>query len=793
MKRRLLSLLATGALAISASAQSYYSTDFSQEEEFNKWTVFDNNNDGVTWVYDADGSQSKVYYAYTASNTADDWLISPAITPTAAGKVLVTYTTYGTYYGEDLDVYTGGTATIEGMTTKQASYTGIKGTPTTGSFITEVKAGEPLHVGFHCLSGADHWKFYICSFSVKGIEKAIDLKADSLLSPNSGKNLGDETVTVRVKNDGSDPAEGFDVAFTVDGGEPVTEHVDATLGAGESMEYTFTAKASLKEPRHKYVIKAYPTSKYEIVPENDTITASVRNCAPLDPPYTMGFEASEDRDEIKFYNLNGDGGDWSVYTSMWMNMARTGNSCLAYNYDKDNNANDWAILDGINVEAGDYVLRYWYSGSTGHKERLGVYWGNGDTPDDMKNKIEDKDPITQGEYLESFKIVHFDAPQTIYLGFYAFSDKDENWLTIDDVQFYKASSDAVDLVVSTVSAPYDYVRTPNDKDVTFDVTNVGIKDTKATVTVKVDGEQKWSNEQSIAAQEIKTLTASGAIEGLSAGKHTLTVEIASDDDTDSTNNTVEKEITVLGTPTVMYDFEDGKIPESFSFYTGDEGTLNADAGDEFNDYGWGIIDVQAHRMYGEHVLAGASWVDNVSKVDRWIILPQVTLGEGDSYLAWDASSGNATYLESYKVKVSDGSGDPADWWYSTSLEVNDESIYPKTRGISLSKYAGKNVYIAFNIVSKPADFLVLDNIGLYGAAGLVSGISDMTVAPAEISVSSAEISAPQAQSIAVVDLGGRTMLRTAGSSLATQSLQPGVYVATVKTATGTHSVRFVKK
>lgn len=121
------------------------------------------------------------------------------------------------------------------------------------------------------------------------------------------------------------------------------------------------------------------------------------------------------------------------------------------------------------------------------------------------------------------------------------------------------------------------------------------------------------------------------------------MEIASDDDTDSTNNTVEKEITVLGTPTVMYDFEDGKIPESFSFYTGDEGTLNADAGDEFNDYGWGIIDVQAHRMYGEHVLAGASWVDGVSKVDRWIILPQVALGEGDSYLAWDASSGNATY------------------------------------------------------------------------------------------------------------------------------------------------------
>ncbi len=792
MKRRLLSLFA-GALAISAGAQTYYTTDFSQEEEFNKWTVIDANNDSATWMYDADGSQSKVYYYYSAKNTADDWFISPEITPTATGKVLVTYTTYGTFYGEAMDVYTGSAATVAGMTTKQASYSNIKGESTTGSFIMEVNANEPLRVGFHCVSAADHWKFYMCSFSVKGIEKAVDLKADSLLSPNSGKNLSEETVTVRVKNDGSDPVDGFDMAFSVDGGEAVTEHVDATLAAGESMTYTFTNKAKLTEPRHKYVIKAYPISKYDIVPENDTITANVRHCGPVNPPYTMGFEASEDKDELKFYNLNEDDGDWSVYTSMWMNMARTGYGCLAYNYNKNNNANDWAILDGINVEAGDYVLRYWYSGSNGHKERLGVYWGNGDTPADMTNKIEDKDPITQGEYLESFKIVHFDAPQTIYLGFYAFSDKDENWLTIDDVQFYKASSDAVDLVVNGISAPYDYVRTPNDKDVTFELANVGIKDTKATVTVKVDDEQKWTSSESITAQEIKTLTATDAIKGLAAGKHTLQVEVASDDDSDSTNNVVKKDIIVLDTPTVLYDFEDAKIPESFTFCTVDTGKINVEAGDEFNEYGWGIIDVQAHRMYGEHVLAGASWVDGVSKVDRWIILPQVTIGEGDSYLAWDASSGNMTYLESYKVKVSDGSANPADYWYSTALEVNDESIYPKTRGISLSKYAGKNVYIAFNIVSKPADFLVLDNIGLYGAAGINTGISDMTVTPAEISISASEITAPQAQSIAVVDLSGRTMLRAAGNSLATQSLQPGVYVAAVKTATGTHSVRFVKK
>lgn len=127
------------------------------------------------------------------------------------------------------------------------------------------------------------------------------------------------------------------------------------------------------------------------------------------------------------------------------------------------------------------------------------------------------------------------------------------------------------------------------------------------------------------------------------------------------------------------------------------------------------------------------------------------------------------------------------------MEVNDESIYPKTRGISLSKYAGKNVYIAFNIVSKPADFLVLDNIGLYGSAGIVTGISDMSLAPADITISGNGIAAAKAQSITVVDLGGRTVLSTSDSSLGTESLQPGVYVAVVKTANGIHSLRFAKK
>lgn len=87
MNRFLLTLTALAA-TVAASAQTFYSTDFATEDEFGKWTVIDSNGDGATWKFDADGSQSHVYYPYSATNVADDWLISPAITPTTAGKVM---------------------------------------------------------------------------------------------------------------------------------------------------------------------------------------------------------------------------------------------------------------------------------------------------------------------------------------------------------------------------------------------------------------------------------------------------------------------------------------------------------------------------------------------------------------------------------------------------------------------------------------------------------------------------------------------------------------------------------
>lgn len=789
---KLLITLAALAVSTAVNAQKVYSTDFASEDEFAKWTVIDANNDGITWVYNAEGSQSKVFYAYSASNDADDWFISPEITPTATGKLMVKYTTYGTSNGEKLEVYTGATATVEGMTELQAKNDKVFAERTSEYFFYNATEGVPFHVGFHTTSPKDQWRFYMCEFSVQQVNKVVDLQVDKILSPESGDNLSnEETVKVHVVNNGLDASDKFEVAYQIDGGEVVTEKVDRSLAPGEDMEYTFNTKADLSTARHKYAVKAYTIEPNDINTNNDSIAVNVRHGGAVTPPYSWGFEPGDDCDDFKFYNLNEDDGTWKVYQAIYMNMARTGYGCLAYNYNKQNDANDWAMLDPIKVEAGNYVLRYWYSGSDGHTEKLGVYWGNGNTPEDMTNKIDEQE-VEHGHYQEAFKIINFDKPQTIYLGFYSYSDKDENWLTIDDVQFYKASSDAVDLVVKDVSMPFEYVRTPNNKDVQFTIQNVGIKDANGKVIVTVDGEQTADVELKMKAQEIKNLTAKGVLEGLEAGKHTVKVAIESDDDNMPENNIMEKEVNVLGNPFLLYDFEGEEIPSDLSFYVGDDGTVNPDAGDEFNEEGWGLFKIQKHEMFGEYLLAGTSWIDGATP-DRWLILPQVHVSGENACLVWDAMSFNQMLLEDYRVKISDGSGNPADWWYTTETEIKGETISPKTRGVSLSKYNGKDIYIAFNLVTKKGEVLCLDNIGIYG--DVTTGISNVSGgAKGMFIVDNDNFGAVDAKSVTVTDMSGRTVLSVNGSSAKLAGLQPGMYVGVAKYADGSSkTLKFVKK
>ena len=585
MKKRLTWLLGCLLASLPSMAQVLFSTSFDTIDDFTSWKVYDVNGDEKTWQFNIE-ADPHVFCPYNSSEASNDWLISPAITAAEDVTLMVSYTIKGSYYGENLGVYYGAGDAVDDMTNEGAVYEALNGDVRGGYFLMEAKAGKAFHVGFKCFSNPDKWRLSLASVEVKVAKNPLDLKVDEITSPVTGPGLAQEKVKIKVSNIGFAAASDYTVGYRIDNGEPVVEKINKELAPGESIEYEFATPADLSIPRHLYSVKAFAINADDIDNTNDTLEVNVRHKAPASVPYSTGFEPTEDLSDLKFFNLNEDGGEWQAYMSSgWFSMARNGYGCLAYNYSKENNGNDWAILEPIQVEAGYHALKFWYSATSDHPEKFSVYWGTEPTVEAMTNKIVDYNPALNDAYQESINLIKFPENQTIYIGFYCYSDKDENWLTIDDLTLDKVSSTSVDLAIQQISNPTNYIRTESDRTVKLEVRNIGIISTEVTVNISVDDKLAATSDYTVKAQEFKTIEFKDVLADLAEGTHSIKVELVCDKDENAENNVLVQEVKVLGTPVIFYDFEDGELPAALTYETKDEGTQNPNAGPEFNEYG----------------------------------------------------------------------------------------------------------------------------------------------------------------------------------------------------------------
>lgn len=792
MKRFFTSLLLLCICVLSASAQVLLSTDFATEEDFQAWTVVDANEDGSTWKFDSWGDPSKVFYSYNGANAANDWLFSPVMTPEADGMVAVSFTVKGSSYVEKLQVMCGNAPTADAMTTVVSDVLVLVDNVTTHVCLVDVKAGEPLYLGFKACSDADRWRLYLCNVNVQFTSNPVDIAVTEITAPESDFALSQESVTVKVKNVGGVDVESFDVSFSVDGETVATETVAQALAKGAEMEYTFTAKADLSTPRKQFNVTAWTIHADDINATNDACSKSVLHMAPATVPYYMGFEKEEYTDGITLIDLNEDEGNWNIYSDPWWNLAHTGDYCLAYNYDKYNNGDDWAFLEPIKIEeAGYYALKFWYSGDDTHPEKLGVYYGNEATPEAMTGKIVEYAPFARSAYEQSVNIIYLEKQDNLYIGFHAFSDKDENWLCVDDISFEKVDADNVDLAVNALMNPGSFVHTGSLKDVRFNVCSYAVTDVEAIVRVTIDETVIAEEKVAMTMLGEKTFELQDALASIAAGEHAITVEVINADDANADNNSITHTFRVMDVAVERWDFEDGKLPEEFVFRAQDEGVVNPSAGEEFNEEGWGVFDIQSHQLYGSHVMAGTSWLDGTDKADRWCVLPPFNPTE-DSYLVWDVASYNPNFLESYSIMISSNGDD--DWYYYTEEEFLNESADFKTRGISLAEYAEKDeIYIAFRLRSKNCEHLILDNIELYGGTIVETGINEVAESPFSVSVNNGEI-AVDGEGIVSVELYAANGALVAKSDRGIcKVVADGVYVVKVVMENGVYNRTVVVK
>lgn len=78
MKRVLLTFMAAAA-TVAATAQDIYKTDFSTEDEFQKWTVIDANEDNTTWKFDAgEASHTFITLIRLRTKQTTGWFLLPS-------------------------------------------------------------------------------------------------------------------------------------------------------------------------------------------------------------------------------------------------------------------------------------------------------------------------------------------------------------------------------------------------------------------------------------------------------------------------------------------------------------------------------------------------------------------------------------------------------------------------------------------------------------------------------------------------------------------------------------------
>ena len=112
---------------------------------------------------------------------------------------------------------------------------------------------------------------------------------------------------------------------------------------------------------------------------------------------------------------------------------------------------------------------------------------------------------------------------------------------------------------------------------------------------------------------------------------------------------------------------------------------------------------------GSYVVSAWSWASNAYNADNWLVTPQIDLQGTLKF--WETTAGN--WPDSYEVLLSTSGNSISDFTI-TLREMQEATGDWSEVSIDLSSYAGQQGYIAIHHVSYDANYLFIDDFGIYG-------------------------------------------------------------------------------
>ncbi len=422
-----------------------------------------------------------------------------------------------------------------------------------------------------------------------------------------------------------------------------------------------------------------------------------------------------------------------------------------------------------------------------HAEKFAVYWGTEQTPEAMTNKIVEYAPITTAPYIESISIIDFPEDGPIYIGFYAFSEADQNWIIVDDLTLEEIDPSQSNLSVYGLTYPGVFMPEKCYDRAQFTVYNNSVHADTALLTISIDGNIVINQPTEFQAQEKRNLSLDIPLSSLTDGEHTMVISVTNDTDPDLSDNELTLTFRKLGTPDIGWDFEDASVPESFTFRNEGWLALHPDAIEEWGEDGFDVFEIYTHELFGDYVFVGSTYLEEDGySADIWCVLPQVTVTSSDACMSWMAMP-LGDFTEAYRLYVSPGEDG---WWDYEKQYQNASLTEPELVGVDLSAYEGQDIFIAFNLNSKGGDAIAFDNINLYGVKD-TSGLRDIQISKGALTIAGNTLLCPADATVAIFDAAGRQVL-TAKGTANLSALTPGLYIARATSASGTYTLKFIR-
>lgn len=372
------------------------------------------------------------------------------------------------------------------------------------------------------------------------IDTTTTLPDVELKSINVRKNVAEgtaNTVTVEVANVGSSTATDVKISYSC-AGNTVEDNI-AEIESGATVRFTFPT--AIVVPEGNYTVTAHAETFGDFNDKNADAETSFRVYQPLTEPYKESFE---NESETGLWSLeSGRGGESTWYVADGFEFDGTHILALSQS---SNAHDDWAISPAINIPAGwnGRLSYYWGAGGNSGSSVIKSYLVKESLPGEIASCTPLAEHATSGVNVEYASIpVSISEDGNYYIAFYAGEGKES--MLIDDVRLDATPEvAATGAELSVVDA--DYELEPGLVTITgvnhglTAISNVkvmyAINLTSGSETMQIKGVRE-DYPGTIAAGEQFTYTFATPVEFDKEGVYSVIVGVASDDDTDSKNNT----------------------------------------------------------------------------------------------------------------------------------------------------------------------------------------------------------------------------------------------------------------